>query len=69
MNRRSVLSGGLLAATAGLLVHQSLPYRIPVRKQRRSRVAILRCDRYEVVADVVMDGLRILARPCMVSVF
>ncbi len=61
MNRRSVLSGGLLAATAGLLVHQSLPYRIPVRRQRRSSVAVLRCDRYEAVADVVMDGLRLLA--------
>ena len=61
MNRRSLLRGGLLAAASGLAVYQSLPYRIPKRRQPRSRVAILRCDRYEAAADVVMDGLRILA--------
>lgn len=61
MNRRSLLSGGLLAATAGLAVNQSLPYRIPEGGQPRSRVAILRCDRYEVASNVVMDGLRLLA--------
>lgn len=60
MNRRSLLGGGLLAATAGLAVHQSLPYRIPERRPRRSRVAILQCDRYEAAPDVVMDGLRLL---------
>ena len=58
MNRRSLLSGGLLAATSGLAVYQSLPYRIPKRRQRRSRVAVLRCDRYErALSEITAEAI------------
>lgn len=61
MRRRSLLGGVALAATTGLAVQQANRYHIPRRSSQRSRVAILRCDRYESVQLVIDDGLRLLA--------
>lgn len=61
MRRRSLLGGVALAATTGLAVQQASRYHIPRRRPQRSRVAILRCDRYETVQPVIEDGLRLLA--------
>ncbi len=61
MNRRSVLGGLSLAATTGLAIRQSWPTRVPIRRPARSRVAVLRCDRYESCPRVIEDGLRLLA--------
>lgn len=61
MNRRSILGGLSLAATTGLAIRQSCPTRVPIRRPARSRVAVLRCDRYESCPRVIEDGLRLLA--------
>lgn len=61
MRRRSLLGGVALAATTGLALQQANRYHIPRRRPQRSRVAILRCDRYESVQPVIDDGLRLLA--------
>jgi uncharacterized protein (DUF362 family) len=63
MNRRSLFTGATLAATAGLAIHQSRRYRVPQRSLPHSHVAILRCDRYDQTARVVVDGLRLIAPP------
>lgn len=60
MNRRSLLSGIALAATAGLAVRQHWASRVPRRRPRLSHVAILRCDRYDLAPRVVEDGFRLL---------
>jgi uncharacterized protein (DUF362 family) len=60
MNRRSLLAGSALAATAGLAVQQWWP-RVPRRNRRISHVAVLRCDRYEYTPAIVRDGLKLLA--------
>ena len=60
MNRRSLLSGFALVATAGLAVRQHWPSRVPRRGPRLSHVAILRCDRYDRTPRVVEDGFRLL---------
>ncbi len=60
MNRRSLLSGAALAATAGLAVRQHWPSRVPRRRPRLSHVAILRCDRYDLTPRAVEDGFRLL---------
>lgn len=60
MNRRSLLAGSALAATAALAVRQQWPPRVPHRSRRTSRVAVLRCDRYERTPAVVRDGLKLL---------
>jgi uncharacterized protein (DUF362 family) len=59
MNRRSLLAGSALAATAGLAVQQWWP-RVPRRNRRTSHVAVLRCDRYEYTPAIVRDGLKLL---------
>jgi uncharacterized protein (DUF362 family) len=64
MNRRSVLKGGALAATAGLAAQQWRRQRIPERRQSVSHVAVLRCDRYDHAYRVIEDGFRLLA-PCV----
>jgi uncharacterized protein (DUF362 family) len=61
MKRRSILGGLSLAATTGLAIRQSWPTRVPIRRPARSRVAVLRCDRYESCPRVIEDGLRLLA--------
>ena len=61
MNRRSVLSGCALAATAGLAVNQSWRIRPSIRRPSRSRVEVLQCDRYDDAPRVIEEGLRRLA--------
>lgn len=61
MNRRSLLAGTALAATTGLAVRQQWWPRVSRRSRRTSRVAILRCDRYDLTPGVVQDGLTLLA--------
>ena len=61
MNRRSLLSGAAVTATAGLVLRQTTRNFIPHRRPRISHVAILRCDRYEQTPRAVADGLRLLA--------
>jgi hypothetical protein len=61
MNRRSLLVGSALAATAALAVRQQWLPRGPRRSRRISRAAVLRCDRYERTPAVVRDGLKLLA--------
>jgi uncharacterized protein (DUF362 family) len=61
MNRRSFLNGAALAATAGLAVRQQWPSRVPWRRPNKSHVAIIRCERYELVHRAVEDGFRLLA--------
>jgi uncharacterized protein (DUF362 family) len=63
MNRRSLVSAGSLAATAGLAVHQSRVFHVPYRRPRRSHVAVLRCDRYERAPQVVEHGLQLVRPP------
>lgn len=65
MKRRSLLGGAALAATTALSVRQFRGYRIPHRAPRISRVATLRCDRYDQTPQVVQDGLRLLAPSVM----
>ncbi len=60
MNRRSLLSGAALAATAGLAIRQLRSSRIPFRRPRMSHVAIIRCLRYELVHRAVEDGFRLM---------
>jgi len=60
MNRRSLLSGFALAATAGLAIRQHWASRVPRRRPRLSHVAILRCDRYDLTPRAVEDGFRLL---------
>lgn len=61
MNRRSLLAGSALAATATLTVRQQWWPRVPRRSRRISRAAVLRCDRYEHTPGIVRDGFRLLA--------
>jgi uncharacterized protein (DUF362 family) len=61
MNRRSFLNGAALAATTGLAVRQHWPPRVPWRRPNKSHVAIIRCERYELVHRAVEDGFRLLA--------
>lgn len=61
MNRRSVLGGASLAATGTFAVHETSQRRVPDRRRPKSRVAILRCESYERAAQVVWDGIRLLA--------
>lgn len=61
MNRRSLLSGAAVTATAGLVLRQTTRNFIPHRRPRISHVAILRCDSYEQTPRAVEDGLRLLA--------
>jgi uncharacterized protein (DUF362 family) len=61
MNRRALIGGAAVAATAGLSIRQMRRFHIPRRAPRRSHVAILRCDRYEQTPRVVQDGLKLLA--------
>ena len=61
MNRRSLLGGASLAATGAFAVHETSRRRVPDRRRPMSRVAILRCESYERVAQVVGDGIRLLA--------
>ena len=56
MNRRSLLNGAALAATTGLAVRQHWSSRVPRRSPRRSHVAILQCERYELTPRAVEDG-------------
>jgi uncharacterized protein (DUF362 family) len=60
MNRRSLLAGSALAATATLVVRQQWWPRVP-RRRRISHAAILRCDRYEHTPGIVPEGLKLLA--------
>ncbi len=60
MNRRSLLSGVALVATTGLAVHQHWPSRVLGRRPHMSKVAILRCDRYDLTPRAVEDGFRLL---------
>jgi uncharacterized protein (DUF362 family) len=62
MNRRSLVRAAALAATAGLAIHQSKASHVPYRRPRRSHVAVLSCDRYERMPQVVEHGLQ-LVRP------
>jgi uncharacterized protein (DUF362 family) len=61
MNRRSLLGGASLAATGAFAVHEISQRRVPDRRRPTSRVAVLRCDSYEHAAQVVWDGIRLLA--------
>lgn len=63
MNRRSLLSGAALAATTGLAVRQHWSSRVPRRSPRRSQVAILQCERYELTPRAVEDGFRLVTVP------
>src|SRR5262245_31338728 len=63
MNRRSLLSGVAIAATGGLVVRQHWQSQIPRRRPPMSRVAILRCDRYDLAPGVVDDGFRLITPP------
>ena len=60
MNRRSLLAGSALAATAAFAVRQQWP-RVPRRSRRLSRIAVLKCERYERTPALVRDGLKLLA--------
>ncbi len=60
MNRRSLLAGSALAATAGLAVRQQWLPRVPLRSRRISHVAVLRCDHYEHTPGIVREGLKLL---------
>lgn len=65
MNRRTLLRESLavtaLAASTGLVVHHLNSARLPHRASPKSKVAILRCERYEACLPVIVDGLRLLA--------
>jgi uncharacterized protein (DUF362 family) len=61
MNRRSLLAGSTLAATAALAVRQQWWPRVPRRSRRISHTAVLRCDRYEHTPRIVREGLKLLA--------
>lgn len=61
MNRRSLLGGASLAATSAFAVHETALRRVPNRRRPMSRVAVLRCESYERAAQVVWDGIRLLA--------
>jgi uncharacterized protein (DUF362 family) len=63
MNRRSLLTGAALAGTGGLALRQFWPTRIPLRRPRRSHIAIIKCDRYELATRAVADGFRLVAPP------
>lgn len=63
MNRRSLLSGAALAATGGLVVRQHWRSQVPRRRPPMSRVAILKCDRYDLTPGVVDDGFRLITPP------
>lgn len=63
MNRRSLLTGAALAGTGGLALRQFWPTRIPFRRPRRSHVAIVKCDRYDLAPRAVADGFRLIAPP------
>jgi uncharacterized protein (DUF362 family) len=63
MNRRSLFTGGALAATAALAVRQNWLSRVPRRRPPISHVAILRCERYDQTPHTVEDGLRLLPLP------
>ena len=60
MNRRSLLGGSALAATAAVAVRQQWWPRVPRSNRRISHVAVLRCDRYEYTPAIVRDGLKLL---------
>ncbi len=60
MNRRSLLTGAALVGTAGLAARQFWPPRIPQRRPPKSHVAIIKCERYEMVSAAVVDGFRLL---------
>jgi uncharacterized protein (DUF362 family) len=61
MNRRGLVGGAALAATAALNIHEMWCPRVPRRAPVRSHVAILRCERYDQTPQVVQDGLKLLA--------
>src|SRR5688572_14516179 len=63
MNRRSLLAGAALAATGGLVVRHHWRSQVPRRRPPMSRVAILRCDRYDQTPSVVDDGFRLITPP------
>ena len=61
MNRRSLLGGASLAATGAFAVHETSRRRVPDRRRPTARVVVLRCESYERAAQVVWDGIRLLA--------
>jgi uncharacterized protein (DUF362 family) len=63
MNRRAMVGGAALVATAGLNIREMRRSRVPRRAASRSHVAILRCESYEQTAQVVQDGLQLLVPP------
>ena len=60
MNRRSVLNGVALAATAGLTTRALWRSPLPRQARERSTVAVLKCAKYGVCHGVVEDGLRLI---------
>lgn len=63
MKRRSLLTGAALAGTGGLATRQFWPARVPLRSPPMSHVAIIKCDRYELVSRAVADGFRLIRPP------
>ena len=61
MNRRALVGGAALVTAGALNIREERRSRVPRRAPPRSHVAILRCDRYEQTAQLVQDGLKLLA--------
>jgi uncharacterized protein (DUF362 family) len=61
MNRRALVGGAALGATAALNIREMRRPRLPRRAPARSHVAIFRCERYDQTLEVVQDGLKVLA--------
>lgn len=60
MNRRSLLGGAAITATTALVARQFRGKQVPARHRETSRVAVLRCDRYDLAHRTVYDGLRLI---------
>ena len=63
MKRRSLLTGAALAGTGGVATRQFWPARVPRRRPPMSHVAIIKCDRYELVSRAVANGFRLIRPP------
>ncbi len=59
--RRKIVRALALAGATALAVRQTRHGRLPRRAPQRSRVAVLHCDSYDKVAQVVWDGLKLLS--------
>jgi uncharacterized protein (DUF362 family) len=58
VNRRSLLSGAAIAATTAVVARHFRGQQVPTRRRETSRVAVLRCNRYDLAHRTVDEGLR-----------